>query len=276
MKEKPLYSIARVQSILKKYGLDADKRFGQNFLVDANVLTKIVSVAEIDKNDLVVEIGPGLGVLSYELAKRAAFLKMIELDKRLLEVLRENLAEFANFEIVNQDALEYDYGQLPQKSLLVANLPYNVATPLIVKALESGRFKKLVFLVQKEVAQRLSGAAKGKAHGALSLIIEHFGQAKRIADVNPNSFFPPPKVTSSIVRIDVNPSARAEPRLFEFIHRSFNHRRKTLKKNLIMAGHPADEVLQAINDLKLKPAVRAEELSLRDFKLLNKRLLRSD
>jgi len=265
MSSKPLYSIARIQEILNKYNLKADKRFGQNFLIDANVLKKIVKTAEISKADLVLEVGPGLGVLSYELAKNAAILISIELDKRLIEVVKENLAEFDNFEIINQDALEFDLQQLPKNSLLVANLPYNVATPIIVKALESGRFKRLVFLVQKEVAQRLFARPASKNYGALSLIVQYYGQAKRLADVSPNSFFPAPKVTSSIVKIDVNKDVKANPELFELIHIGFKHRRKTLKKNLIMAGYSAETVLAAIEQLGFKATIRAEELSLQDF-----------
>jgi len=265
MSQKPLYSIARIQEILSEYNLKADKRFGQNFLIDANVLHKIVATAEISIDDFVLEIGPGLGVLSYELAKYAGRLVSIELDKRLIEVLKENLAEFDNFEIINQDALDYDFRQLPKDSLLVANLPYNVATPIIVKALESGRFKRLVFLVQKEVAQRFSALPASKSYGALSLIVQYYGQAKRVADVSPNSFFPAPKVTSSIVKIDINKDIKANPELFELIHIAFKHRRKTLKKNLIMANYPSGQVLAAIEKLDLKATVRAEELRLEDF-----------
>ena len=265
MPQKPLYSIARIQEILDKYGLKADKRFGQNFLIDANVLNKIIASAQITNNDLVLEVGPGLGVLSYELAKNAAKLVSIELDKRLIEVVNENLAEFDNFEIINQDALDYDFKDLPKDSLLVANLPYNVATLIIVNALESQRFKRLVFLVQKEVAQRLAALPASKNYGALSLIVQYYGQVKKIADVSPNSFFPAPKVTSSIVRIDLKENLKPNPELFEFIHIAFKHRRKTLKKNLIMADYSPEQVLAAIEKLNLKSTVRAEELSLEDF-----------
>lgn len=265
MSQKPLYSIARIQEILKQYDLKADKRFGQNFLIDLNVLNKIVATAEITKDDFVLEIGPGLGVLSYELAKKANKLLSIELDKRLIEVLKENLAEFDNFEIVNYDALDYDFGQLPKNTLLVANLPYNVATLIIINALESNRFKRLVFLVQKEVAQRFAALPATKNYGALSLIVQYYGHAKRIADVSPNSFFPAPKVTSSIVRIDIKEDAKANPELFKLIHIAFKHRRKTLKKNLIMAAYQPSLVLATIEKLGLKVTIRAEELSLDDF-----------
>ncbi len=265
MSKKPLYSIARIQEILDKYNLKADKRFGQNFLIDVNILNRIVNTAEITKDDFVLEIGPGLGVLTYELAKKAASLVTIELDKRLIEVLEENLAEFDNFKIINQDALNYNLGHLPNNSLLVANLPYNVATPIIINALESNKFKRLVFLVQKELAQRFSAVPATKNYGALSLIVQYYGRAQRIADVSPNSFFPAPKVTSSIVRIDIKDDIKPNPELFKLIHLAFKHRRKTLKKNLIMANYQAVQVLATIEKLGLKATARAEELSLADF-----------
>lgn len=219
-----------------------------------------------------LEIGPGLGVLTRELADRAGRVVTVELDGRLLPVLHETLSGLKNVHLVHGDGLEIDLSQLPENSLLVANLPYNVATPILVRALESARFKRLVFLVQKEVAQRLSAKPSTPAYGALSLIVAHFGTAKGVRDVKPNAFSPPPTVTSSVVRLDVRPGARPQPELVRLIHDSFAHRRKTLKKNLLMAGYPAEHVSETLSRLGIDDRVRAEALGIESFYALHENL----
>ncbi len=257
---------------MTRYGLRADKGFGQNFLVDAHALLEIVGAAELTKADTVLEVGPGLGTLTRDLAARAGRVLSVELDAKLLPVLAETLAGLENVELIHGDGLAFDLAQLPQNSLLVANLPYNVGTPILVRALESGRFKRLVFLVQKEVADRLKAAPGTPAYGALSLVVAHFGSAKTVRDVKPSSFAPPPEVTSSVVRIDVRPGATPDPGLFRLVHQGFAHRRKTLKKNLLMAGYPAPLVGEALAAAGLDPRVRAEVLGLETFDTLQKRL----
>ena len=147
----------------------ADKSFGQNFLVDAAALSAIVGAAELTEDDTVLEIGPGLGVLTRELAARSGRVLSVELDERLLPVLVETLADLDNVRLIHGDGLTFDLSQLPENSLFVANLPYNVGTPILLRALESSRFKRLVFLVQKEVAERLTAGPSTPAYGALSL-----------------------------------------------------------------------------------------------------------
>ena len=247
----------------------ADKGFGQNFLVDAHALSDIVGAAELTKADTVLEVGPGLGTLTRELAARAGRAVSVELDMKLLPVLSETLAGLENIELIHGDGLTFDLTQLPANSLLVANLPYNVGTPILVRALESGRFKRLVFLVQKEVADRLRAAPGTSAYGALSLVVAHFGSVKTVRDVKPSSFAPPPEVTSSVVRIDVKPGATPNSGLFRLIHQGFAHRRKTLKKNLLMAGYPVDRVSEALTAAGLDPRVRAEVLDLKTFNTLH-------
>ncbi len=219
-----------------------------------------------------LEVGPGLGALTRELAARAGRVVSVELDTKLLPVLSETLAGLENVELIHGDGLTFDLTQLPENSLLVANLPYNVGTPILVRALESGRFKRLVFLAQKEVADRLRAAPGTPAYGALSLVVAHFGSAKTIRDLKPGSFAPPPEVTSSVVRIDTKPGAAPDPGLFRLIHQGFAHRRKTLKKNLLMAGYPADRVGEALTAAGLDSRVRAEALGLETFDTLHKLL----
>lgn len=260
---------ATVRSLLERHGLHADKSYGQNFLVDAAALSSIVDAAELQPQASVFEVGPGLGTLTVELARRVGRVVSVELDSRMLPVLAETLAGHDNVELLNTDALSFDLSQLPAGALLVANLPYNVATPMIVRALESGRFARLVFLVQREVGERLVASAGDDAYGALSLIVERFTRARRVVrHVAPGCFLPPPKVTSSVVRLDVDPQALPDPGLVRLIHQAFAHRRKTLKRNLLYAGYPEVTVDLALVELALDARVRADVLPLAVFERL--------
>jgi len=260
---------ATVRSLMERHGLRADKSFGQNFLVDAAALATIIAAAELSPDAVVFEVGPGLGTLTVELARRAARVVSVELDSGMLPVLAETLAGHDNVELLNTDALTFDLSLLPVGSLLVANLPYNIATALIVKALESGRFARLVFLVQREVGERLVARAGDDDYGALSLTIERFTSARRVVrHLAPGAFLPPPKVTSSIVRLDVDPQATLDPGLGRLIHQAFAHRRKTLKRNLVYAAYPEDAVDRALAELGLDARVRAEVLPLAVFERL--------
>lgn len=263
-----LYSPAVVRELLGRYSLQADKALGQNFLIDGNILKQIVEAAELAPSDTVLEIGPGLGVLTRELAVRAQQVIAVELDRRLLPALAETLVDSNNVTVVHGDGLKYDLTQLPLASVLAANLPYHVATPLVARALASGRFKRLVFLVQKEVAQRMVAAPGGEAYGVLSLIVAHFATAKIVRDVPAAAFWPPPEVTSSLVRLAVRPHVAPDPELFALIHDGFRHRRKTLKKNLLLAGYLPERVARALSTLGLDERIRAEALGLAQFKEL--------
>lgn len=234
-------------------------------MVDGAALQAIVDAAAITADDTVLEVGPGLGVLTRELAAQAGRVVSVELDERLLPVLGETLAGLDNVALIHGDGLTFDLSALPEGSLLVANLPYNVGTPILVRALESGRFKRLVFLVQREVAQRLAAAPGTAAYGALSLIVAHFGRAKTVREVKPSAFAPPPEVTSSVVRLDVHSAAQPDPALFRLVHQAFAHRRKTLKKNLLMAGYSAAQVEAALSCTGLDARVRAEALGIAAF-----------
>lgn len=268
---RPLTARGRVLDLLAKHGLRADKSFGQNFLVDEAALRAIVAAAEVQRGEPVLEVGPGLGVLTRALLDAQAAVTSVELDARLIPVLQaEFAAELARagaggMTLVHADALKFDLATMPERSKLVANLPYNVGTPILARVLESGRFSRLVFLVQREVGERLTAKPGTPAFGALSLLVKHFGQARLVRMVPPGAFMPPPKVTSAVVRIDTDPEAAPDPRLFELIHRSFAHRRKTLVKNLAYAGYGRAAAESAVAGRGKGPLVRAEELDLSDF-----------
>lgn len=260
-----------VQGLLGRYGLRPDKAFGQNFLIDGNILARVVEAARLTPEDTVLEIGPGLGVLTRELALRAREVVSVELDARLLPVLGETLADLANVRLVHGDGLVFDFATLPEGSLLVANLPYNVGTAVLQRALLAARFSRLVCLLQKEVAERLTAAPGSEPYGALSLLVAHFARAEIVRDVAPSAFLPAPEVTSSVVRLEVDPQAKPDEGLFSLIREGFRHRRKTLKKNLTMAGYPPSRVEEALAALGLD-RVRAEALSLAQFRALRARL----
>jgi 16S rRNA (adenine1518-N6/adenine1519-N6)-dimethyltransferase len=270
--EGALHAPSTVRALLERHGLRADKTFGQNFLIDWNALRAVVDAAELTGRETVLEIGPGLGVLTRELTQRAGRVVSVELDERLLPVLRETVQQAANLETVHGDAMEFDLSLLPKGALLVANLPYNIATGVIVRALESGVFARLVVMVQKEVAERLTAEPGDSQYGAVSLIVAHFAEAGIVRHVAPGCFYPPPEVTSSIVRLDVRSEAQPRPDLFRFVRDAFRHRRKTLAKNLRMAGHERQRIAAALSAEGLDPRVRGEELGLEAFKALHRRL----
>jgi len=263
---------SQVTALLRRHGVTPDKGFSQNFLVDAAALRAILDAAEIDPRDTVFEAGPGLGVLTRELASRAGRVVSVELDRRLAGVLAETLAGLDNVELVQGDAGRFDLTTLEPGALMVANLPYSVATALVTRGLESGRFKRMVFLVQREVADRLTASPGTSAYGALTVLVEHFGVARSLRRVPPGAFLPPPKVTSAVVRIDVRQGVAPDPELFAFIRAGFAHRRKTLVKNLVMTGFARDRVLTALGRLSLDPRVRAEALDLNAFRQLRHEL----
>lgn len=271
-----LHTPTAVRALLARHGLRPDKSFGQNFLVDQNTLLSVVSSAGIEPDDTVFEVGPGLGVLTRQLAMRARTVVAVEKDERLRPVLAQTTGEFQNVRLQFGDALRFPLETLPQGSLLVANLPYNVATTLLVDALQSGRFRRLVAMVQREVAQRLSAGPDEEAYGALSLIANHFSSPRIVRLVAPGNFFPAPEVTSAIIRLDVRPDARPSEALFTLVKDAFRHRRKTLVNNLQSAGWKRPQVEEALEALGLDRRIRAESLNLETFEKLLEALSASD
>ncbi len=261
-----------VRALLNRHGLAADKGLGQHFLIDRPALEAIANAADLGRIDEAWEVGPGLGTLTRELARRAGRVVAIELDRRLLPVLAETLAPWTNVRIVHGDALTVDLGAAAPGSVFVANLPYNVGTAVLSRVLASRRFGRAVVLVQREVGERLVAAAGDDAFGSLSLWVAHHGRAKIVRSVPPAAFSPPPKVTSVVVRIDLDPDVAPDPRTFAVVRDGFRHRRKTLLANLRAAGDDPAVVRDALEALSIDPRARAETLDLAAFRRLALRL----
>jgi 16S rRNA (adenine1518-N6/adenine1519-N6)-dimethyltransferase len=264
----PLTALGVVRGLLARHGVGADPSFGQNFLVDDAALRAIVAAADVGPDDEVWEVGPGLGTLTRELARRARRVVAVELDHRMLPVLAETLAAWPHVEVRHADALRVDFGAAAPGALFVANLPYNVGTAVLSRVLTAGRFERAVVLVQREVGDRLVAAAGSPAYGSLSLWVAHHGRARVVRLVPPGAFHPPPKVTSAVVRTDLDRDALPDDRTFALVRDAFRHRRKTLVANLRAVGLEADRVRAVLEAQGLDPRVRAEALDLAAFRRL--------
>ncbi len=267
-----------VTQLLSNHGIRLRKKWGQNFLVDENVLAKIVSAADIKHNDHVLEIGPGIGALTRELALRAIKVTALEIDERLIPVLEETLAEYKNITIINQDAMAVDFvgllENMPVK--LVANMPYNVATPLFYRWLKEHRqlFAVLVCMLQKEVAQRIVAQPGSKEYGTLSVVCQYAAKVEMLFTVPRTVFFPRPEISSAVVRLRPDMAAQYdvgnEAVFFRVVEAVFSQRRKTALNTL----HSVFKLSKAeLNDLGIKAGLdlsrRGETLSVAEFARLS-------
>ena len=269
-------------AIMKKHDVRANKRFGQNFLIDENILKKIISAAEITKDDVCVEIGPGIGGMTQYLCEAAGEVWAFEIDKKLLPVLDDTLKEYNNVHVINQDILKVDITRFIEENRIerpvkvVANLPYYITTPIIMGLLESrAPIDSITIMIQKEVADRMISLPGKKTYGALSLAVQYYTEAEVVAEVPPSCFIPRPKVSSTVMRLGVRkePAVKVqdEELFFTVIRASFNQRRKTLfngLKNYPKLGLPASGISEAIERSGKPATVRGEELSLEEFALL--------
>lgn len=261
----PLYSPARVRELLGRHGLRPTKSLGQNFLIDGNILRAIATAGGAAPGVPVLEVGPGLGVLTREVASRGAQVTALEKDERLRPVLAETLAG-AGVTVVWGDALDYDYAALPAGTRVIANLPYYITGPLLSRFMGAPGIVSATVLVQKEVAHRLAARPGGDNYGFLSALAALYGTVTLVRDVPKGAFLPAPDVTSSVVRLDFDRERpQPDPALIAFVDAALHHRRKTLRNNLRLAGHAGDLIDAALDAGGLRPDVRAEDVALADL-----------
>ncbi|ADY26304.1 Ribosomal RNA small subunit methyltransferase A [Deinococcus proteolyticus MRP] len=264
----PLYSPARVKDLMARHGIRPTKSLGQNFLIDGNILRAIADAGGAAEGVRVLEVGPGLGVLTRELAERGAQVTTLEKDQGLRPVLEETLAGL-DVNIVWGDALEFDYASLPAGTRVIANLPYYITGPLLSRFMRAPSIVSATVLVQKEVAQRLASQPGDDNYGFLTALAHLYGTVRPVRDVPKGSFIPAPAVTSSVVRLDFD-RERPQPSeaYIRLIDAALHHRRKTLRNNLKMAGHPVDRIEAALEAAGLRPDVRAEDVPLAQMRQL--------
>lgn len=268
--------------VIQKYEFAFQKKFGQNFLIDTHVLDKIISAAEITKDDLVVEIGPGIGTMTQYLACAAREVVAIEIDKMLIPILQDTLSAYDNVTIINEDVLKVDLNKLAEEKnggrpvKVVANLPYYITTPIIMGLFENHvPLHSITIMVQKEVADRMRMGPGTKDYGALSLAVQYYAEPYLVANVPQNCFMPRPKIGSAVIRLTVHEkppvTVRDEKLMFQLIRASFNQRRKTLANGLNNSPelhYSKEQIAEAIERLGESPSVRGEALTLEKFALL--------
>ena len=276
-------------AILKKYDFTFQKKFGQNFLIDTHVLEKIVDAADIGKDDLVLEIGPGIGTVTQYLCEAARQVIAVEIDRKLIKILKDTLSAYDNVEVINEDILKVDIAALVDeknegKSIkVVSNLPYYITTPIIMTLLEKRMpVTDMTLMMQEEVARRMQAAPGNKDYGALSLAVQYYSVPYIAAFVPQNCFMPRPNVGSAVVNLKCHKKPPVEVidevLMFKLIKASFAQRRKTLQNGLTNSAEldfTKEEIteailkMQEILDMKQNPLIRGETLTLREFACLS-------
>ncbi|HBM46841.1 MULTISPECIES: 16S rRNA (adenine(1518)-N(6)/adenine(1519)-N(6))-dimethyltransferase RsmA [unclassified Clostridium] len=265
--------------VIQKYQFAFQKKFGQNFLIDPHVLDKIIGAAGVTKEDMVLEIGPGIGTMTQYLAEAAGKVVAVEIDNNLIPILKETLADYDNITIINEDILKVDIKKLAEEYnggrpiKVVANLPYYITTPIIMGLFESNvPIDNITVMVQKEVADRMQVGPGSKDYGALSLAVQYYAEPYIVANVPPNCFIPRPNVGSAVIRLTRHkemPVQVTDPKLmFRLIRASFNQRRKTLQNGLNNApdiSFTKEQIIAAIESLGVPATIRGEALDLKQF-----------
>ena len=264
--------MSNTRELVEKYQFRFTKSLGQNFLVDQNIVRDIVKGAEVSKEDYVIEIGPGVGTLTKELLKEAASVTAIELDDKLLPILKEELKEYENFHLIHGDATKVQLDAVyPGKEIkLVANLPYYVTTPIITKILnDKVAFSSLTIMIQKEVAERMDAVPGTKDYGSLSVLVQYYCDTKIVRSVPPESFMPRPKVDSTVIRLTKLEEPRAhvedEALFFKIVRMVFTMRRKTLSNNLKSLGYTREFIEEVLEAAGIDLKARGETLSVEKF-----------
>lgn len=288
MKEPTLGNPQKTIAVLQKHQFTFQKKFGQNFLIDTHVLDKIIRSAEISRDDMVLEIGPGIGTMTQYLACAAGKVIAVEIDRALIPILEDTLEGYDNVRVINGDILKIDLPKLVEEEnggrpiKVVANLPYYITTPIIMGLFEGDvPLKSITVMVQKEVADRMQAAPGSKDYGALSLAVQYYAKPYIAANVPQNCFMPRPRIGSAVIRLERYETPPVEVKneklLFSIIRASFNQRRKTLAnglKNSAELDFAKEEIEAAIEKLGKGASVRGETLTLEEFAELSNRLCR--
>ena len=265
--------------IIQKYEFAFQKKFGQNFLIDTRVLDKIINAAGLTKEDMVLEIGPGIGTMTQYLAEAAREVVAVEIDNNLIPILRETLKDYENVTIINNDILKVDIKELAESHngnrpiKVVANLPYYITTPIIMGLFESNvPIDNITVMVQKEVAERMQAKPGTKDYGALSLAVQYYAEPYIVANVPPNCFIPRPNVGSAVIRLTRHQDPPVQVKdaglMFTLIRASFNQRRKTLQNGLYNSPelfYTKEQIAWAIEELGVSAQLRGEALTLEQF-----------
>jgi len=285
---KDIATPIRTRSILEKYGFSFKKSLGQNFLIDTNILNRIVDHAELTENSGAIEIGPGIGALTEQLARRSKKVVAFEIDQRLLPILEETLSPYSNTKVIHQDVLKADVGQVIETEftgiddiMVVANLPYYVTTPIIMNLLEKKLpIRGFVVMLQKEVADRISAKPGTKDYGSLSIAVQYYTEAETVMIVPKTVFVPQPNVESAVIRLTVRKeppvALKDEGFFFQVTRASFAQRRKTILNNLTSqltdGKAKKEQILEALQKAEIEPTRRGETLTIEEFAKLSDEL----
>ena len=260
-------------AILNKYGLRANKKLGQNFLINESIIYDIVKKANVTREDVVIEIGPGLGSLTKELINNAKKVIAIELDPNMIDILKSRFGIFDNFEVIYGDVLKIDLEELIKgydSVKVVANLPYYITTPIIMKLLEDKlKIKSITVMVQKEVGERICATHKDKEYGAITVSVQYYSEPQIIIDVPKENFLPAPEFDSCVIRLDMREKPpvfiKDEKLFFRLVKGAFTQRRKTINNSLTCSGKSKEEIMAALNKLGIDSKLRAENLSIQQY-----------
>lgn len=259
--------------ILKKYGLRANKKLGQNFLINEEIINQIIEKADVNKNDTIIEIGPGLGSLTAKLLENANKVIAIELDSNMSNILKERFCLYDNFELIEKDVLKVDLNEIVEKYdsvKVVANLPYYITTPIIMKLLEERlKLKSITVMVQKEVGERFCAVPNSKEYGAITISINYYTKPEIIIDVPKENFEPMPEVDSCVIKLDVRNvppvELKNEKDFFNLIKAGFSQRRKTINNSLASMGISKEKIKSILEKLGIDSKLRAENLTMEQF-----------